>query len=1047
MKFRFSTPLAALALVGLVASEASAQCVSLTSGSLTYSQNFNNLALTGTTNDLPTAIPGWSLNETGTGTNANRNGLYTGDDGNAATGDVYSYGVTGDSNRALGTLRSGSNTPTIGACFTNNTGSAITAVSIQYTGKQFRYGTTGRQDRLVFEFGATATSLTSSGYAGITTLDFTGPTQAAAGRVSPPVSAAVPAQSISSLSIANGGTFWIRWSEFDAAGADDGLAVDDFSLTATISGGGGGPTNPSATGSATTVTAGSSTTFSGTITPGTSPSSTGLAATCNLTAVGGANNFALTVSGTTLSGSYPVPGATAASTYSLPCTVSDAESRSSNFNISLTVNAPAPTLTCGDPKTLIGTIQGSGSTSIAGTYVIQGTVIGAYQGTTKLNGFYVQDEGDGSPATSDGIFIDESVASVAPTVNEGQIVRLQGTVSEQFNQTVMRSITGFSSCGTGSTVNPIDVNFSTTTPLTAADFERLEGMLVRFPQQLRVTDHYNLGRFGEVGLAFVPANLYGDGITYTRLMSPTQVSSPGPAATATASLNASLELLLDDGSNNTYGNLAPTATWPLDGGGLSATNTLRLGDRVNVAANGTYTPLVGVLGFGFSAFRLQPTSANPITFGPTDNPRPTTAPAVGGRVKVMSANVLNYFTDYQNNNPNAGPRGADDEAEFLRQRDKIINAIQLSDASVVALSELQNNAQTAVNNMVNGSAPTFVTSLNAGNPGKWAFIDTGVVGTDAIRVAFLYQTAVVTPVGIYRVLDDTVDPRALTTRNRPAIAQTFRRLGTKSDLQHFTVVANHFKSKGSACTSAPNDPNLNDGQDDCNLSRVSMAIAQTAWLATNPTNDPTPAADRRILIVGDLNAYKREDPITALTSTSFTKPVSAVFPSGILSNTNGVYRDLISTLGDKAGYSYMFDGQSGALDHALANPALFRLITGVAEWHINADEPVVLDYNLDFDGNGNAGNTILKSAAQNSAYFSTGAFRTSDHDPLLVGFNPLPGDLDDDGDVDAADQAIMRNAINKPLATVDRRTDYDGDGRITLSDLNRWNQYQAAYNR
>jgi len=107
----------------------------------------------------------------------------------------------------------------------------------------------------------------------------------------------------------------------------------------------------------------------------------------------------------------------------------------------------------------------------------------------------------------------------------------------------------------------------------------------------------------------------------------------------------------------------------------------------------------------------------------------------------------------------------------------------------------------------------------------------------------------------------------------------------------------------------------------------------------------------------------------------------------------------------------------------------------------------VFDYNSDFGGNGGAASAFAKSVAQLAAYYNSGAFRTSDHDPLLVGFNPLCGDLNDDGVVDAADQAIMRNAIGKPLNTVDRRTDFDGDGRITITDFSRWSSCAATYRR
>lgn len=806
-------------------------------------------------------------------------------------------------------------------------------------------------------------------------------------------------------------------------------------------------TRPSATATASTVTAGGSTTFAGTITPGANPTSTGYNVSCNLTTVGGSSTFALTVVGTTISGTYAVPGATAAATYSLPCMVADTEAtpRTANFNISLTVNAaPLPTLSCADTsRTAIGSIQGSGVTSpmVGQIKVIQGVVVGSYQGASKLNGFYVQDPGDGNPATSDGIFIDESAGGSKGTVSEGQIVRLKGTVAETFKQTVINNVTEMITCGTG-TVTPTDITFPATAPtddlVTATNqgaLEQYEGMLVRFPQQLRVTDNYDLGRFGELSLAFVPN--YGNGVTHTRLMAGSQVAAPGAAANAASLLNAKSRILLDDGSNNTYGALAPTANYPLDGGGLSFTNTLRLGDRPNMSVEGTYTPVVGVLGYGFNAYRLQPVASAPIGFGPSDNPRPVTPPAVGGRVKVANANVLNYFTTYNS-------RGANNATEFQRQRDKIIAAFKAMDPAVIAISELENNTTTAINDLVFDSVNSFGNSLNAGNPNKWAFINTGVVGTDQIRVGFIYQPALVEPVGTYKVLNNTVDPRALDGRNRPAIAQTFKLLaGAKPGLQHFTVVANHFKSKGSACTSSPSDPDLNDGQDNCNLSRVSMARALIDWLATNPTGDPTPAADRRFLIVGDLNAHLKEDPLSALTSTAFSKAATASFPA-FPANVNAVFKDLVSTLGDKAGYSYLSGGESGALDHALANPALFREVTGVSEWHINADEPVVFDYNSDYDGNGSS---QAKSAAQLAAWYSAGPFRSSDHDPLLVGFNPLCGDLNDDGVVDSADQNIIRAAIGKPLTAANRRSDLDGDGKITLTDFSRWSACAAAYQR
>jgi uncharacterized protein len=194
------------------------------------------------------------------------------------------------------------------------------------------------------------------------------------------------------------------------------------------------------------------------------------------------------------------------------------------------------------------------------------------------------------------------------------------------------------------------------------------------------------------------------------------------------------------------------------------------------------------------------------------------------------------------------------------------------------------------------------------------------------------------------------------------------------------------------------------------------------WIATNPTSDTTPAADRKVLLVGDMNSYAMEDPISAFTSTTFTKP-----PVIVAGNPNATYVNLMKSLIGATAYSYNFDAQSGCLDHALANAKLNPLVTGVGEWHINADEPVVIDYNVE-----------NKSAPQQASYFAANQFRVSDHDPLLVGINPLCGDLDDDGDVDLIDQGLARAPLGQTASPANRRANYDNDGSITLNDYRMW---------
>jgi hypothetical protein len=214
-----------------------------------------------------------------------------------------------------------------------------------------------------------------------------------------------------------------------------------------------------------------------------------------------------------------------------------------------------------------------------------------------------------------------------------------------------------------------------------------------------------------------------------------------------------------------------------------------------------------------------------VTFTP-DNPRPTEPEAVGGRLQIAAINVLNYFNTIDTGTPICGPaanqdcRGADSASEFDRQRNKIISAILGLDADVIGLMEIENNTSASVQDLVDG--------LNAASaPGTYAFIDTGTIGTDAIKVAMLYRPATVTPVGAYAILDSTVDPNFIDTLNRPVLAQTFEENLTG---ERFTVAVNHLKSKGSACAG---DPDLGDGQGNCNITRLNAAIAEANWLASD----------------------------------------------------------------------------------------------------------------------------------------------------------------------------------------------------------------------
>ncbi len=208
----------------------------------------------------------------------------------------------------------------------------------------------------------------------------------------------------------------------------------------------------------------------------------------------------------------------------------------------------------------------------------------------------------------------------------------------------------------------------------------------------------------------------------------------------------------------------------------------------------------------------------------------------------------------------------------------------------------------------------------------------------------IYQPGSVTPVGSAAILNDDFDSDYNEDKNRPALAQTFEENETG---ERFTAVVNHLKSKGSSCAYL-DDPDTGDGQGNCNLTRTSAMTVEVEWLAT----DPTGSGDPDFLIMGDLNSYAMEDPIAVA--------------------RNAGYTDLAQQHVGSGAYSYIFDGASGALDYAMSNGSLSAQVTGATIWHINADEPSVIDYNTE---------------NKSQDFYTSSAYRASDHDPVIVGLN------------------------------------------------------------
>ena len=198
-----------------------------------YAQNFNALAKTGTASALPS---GWLLLETGTNANAN----YTAGTGSSNSGDTYSFGIDAAADdRALGAVQSGSVISSFGVAFINTTGGAITSLKIAYAGEQWRLGFAARTDRLDFQYSTDATGLANGTWKDVDQLDFTGPvTTGTVGALDGTNAANATAinYTITGLNIGNGATFYLRWSDFNAPNADDGLGIDDFSIEAISAG-------------------------------------------------------------------------------------------------------------------------------------------------------------------------------------------------------------------------------------------------------------------------------------------------------------------------------------------------------------------------------------------------------------------------------------------------------------------------------------------------------------------------------------------------------------------------------------------------------------------------------------------------------------------------------------------------------------------------------------------------------------------------------------------------------------------------------------------
>ncbi len=782
--------------------------------------------------------------------------------------------------------------------------------------------------------------------------------------------------------------------------------------------------------------------------PGTKTGQVGTPVTgFTLAATGGSSPYTWDVTGlpagVTASTGGTVSGTpTQAGTSSVTATVTDTVSATASTTFTFTVSPPA-----GQQQT-IAQIQGddTDTTPFAGQTVTTTGVVTAAYPTGGLDGFYLQTGGpDTTPNASDGVFVfagSNVPEGSYPSV--GQTVTVTGTAKEFVTgpTTVAKNQTEIELGATGTVAVAVEPQAAVvrkavvpgtdcaegscpTGATLAAAREKVESEAFAPSGGYTVTDPYDgspfpstsSSNFGEIGLA-----------AGTRpLIQPTELYDAQTEAariTDRVAYNDARRIILDDGSSTNY-NTATGSPIPW----LTTDHYVRVGAAVTF-------PQPVVLTEQFDGWTFLP-SGGQVVGAPTGTvsfaqDRPAAPGAVGGDLKLATANVLNffpttgeefaalpgntctYFTDRAGNRitnnscaPN-GPRGAATTVSLDRQRAKIVAEINGLDADIVSLEEIENSVKLGKDR--DFAIGKLVEALNAdAGAGTWAYVPSpapaelpAVAQQDVIRTGFVYRTATVVPVGGSRVLttesSETAPVGAFSDAREP-LAQGFKGVG-QTDAKAFAVVVNHFKSKGSG-TPDPVQGNANDR-------RIAQATALKAFADQFATDLNGSGA---VFLTGDYNAYEQEDPIQVLTSAGYTALDSTTTPGEA---------------------SYSFAGLSGSLDHVLANAKARAMVTGVDMWNVNADESVYYEYSR-FNYNV----TDLYDAS---------AFRASDHSPELIGLaldtspdppvavqilgtNDFHGRLQNNSSGTEAGAAVLAGAV-KQLKSQNRATSFVAAGDL-----------------
>lgn len=552
----------------------------------------------------------------------------------------------------------------------------------------------------------------------------------------------------------------------------------------------------------------------------------------------------------------------------------------------------------GDMLTPIYNIQGAGQVSaLVGASVTTGGIVTA----VDTNGFYLQDAlGDGDIATSDALFV---FTGDAPGLAVGDELEVAGTVSE--------FTPGGVSTGNLSTTqisgSPIITPLSTGNALPAVVIIGAGG---RVPPAENIDDD----AFG----SFDPVT---DGIDFFE-------SVEGMRVTAE-------DLLVVNGTNR-FGEIFAVANQGANATGLSSRQTLNISpddfnpERIQINQDTGILPgfslptvnagallgdVTGVVGYGFGNFEILPTEVFEVVADATLTPESTTLTGGSDQLTIATYNVLNL----ELNDDDGDTDVADGRFEAIAQQ--IVSNLGAPD--IVGLQEIQDNSGAADDGTVaaDETLQALVEGIAAAGGPTYEFIDNTFISNNSsggqpggnIRTAFLYNPDRVTQVGEVQAVGDQSSGSPFEGARLPLVA-TFDFNG-----EAVTVVNNHFSSKGGSApilgteqdfAARQEDPSVNGSLDERRQQAQAVNDFVDGVIADN--------ADANIVVIGDLNEFEFVSPLQILAGTT----VSTNGGQDIAAGGTPILTNLVNNIPEDERYSFIFQGNSQALDHILVSDAL-----------------------------------------------------------------------------------------------------------------------------